>query len=227
MKILAIDTATEACSVALLVDNTYQERFALAPRQHTELVLPMIDELLKSADLTLSQLDAVAFNCGPGSFTGVRVGTSVVQGLAFSVDLPVIGISSLAALAQSAFREQEQSKVLAAIDARMNEMYWGCYQAEDGLMKLIGDEQVNRVSDVIKEGEWHCRGSGWDTFRTELDTNLQVNITSFTENCFPHAQDVARLSADLYKQGKMVAAEYALPTYIRDEVTWKKIKDQH
>jgi tRNA threonylcarbamoyladenosine biosynthesis protein TsaB len=227
MKILAIDTATEACSVALLVDDVCQERFELAPRQHTELVLPMVDDLLKSAGLSLTQLDALAFNCGPGSFTGVRVGTSVTQGLAFSANLPVIPVSSLAALAQSAYREQHQSKVLATIDARMNEIYWGCYQVQDALMTLVGDEKVSPVTAVVREGDWHCRGSGWDSFSSELQSNLQVNITSFTSECFPHAQDIAFLAADLYKKGKVVVAEDALPTYIRDEVTWKKIKDQH
>ena len=107
MKILAIDTATEACSVSLNIDGSSQEIFEVIPRQHTERVLPMVDELLSSASLDLSQIDAVAFDCGPGSFTGVRVGTSVAQGLAFSHDLPVIGVSSLAALAQLAFREEK------------------------------------------------------------------------------------------------------------------------
>ena len=142
MKILAIDTATEACSVALLTDETCQEIFEIIPRQHTERVLPMVDEMLKKADLSLSQLDALAYNCGPGSFTGVRVATSVIQGLAFSADLPVIPVSSLAALAQLAYREEHKQKVLSAIDARMNEMYWGCYQLENGLMRLIGKEKV-------------------------------------------------------------------------------------
>lgn len=226
MKILAIDTATEACSVALLVEEDCKEIFEIIPRQHTERVLPMVDELLKSADLSLSQLDAIAFNCGPGSFTGVRVGTSVTQGLAFSADLPVIPISSLAALAQLAYREEKQEKVLSAIDARMNEMYWACYQLESGLMKLVEQEKVSPASAVIKEGEWHCRGSGWDTFQTELQQSKQVNITSYSLASFPHAQDVAILAADLYKQGNVVSAEEAIPTYIRDEVTWKKIKDQ-
>ena len=226
MKILAIDTATEACSVSLLIDDSCEERFELAPRQHTELVLPMLDELLKSADLHLSQLDALAFNCGPGSFTGVRVSTSVVQGLAFSAGLPVIPVSSLAALAQSALREDNKLQVLAAIDARMNEMYWGCYREEAGLMRLVGEEKVSPVEQVTKEGEWHCLGSGWDRYGSELQSASQVSITSFTAECFPHARDVAVIATDLYKQGKILVAEDALPSYIRDEVTWKNIKDQ-
>ena len=227
MKILAIDTATEACSVALSINDSCQEIFEIIPRQHTARILPMVDELLKQADLSLAHLDALAFNCGPGSFTGVRVATSVTQGLAFSADLPVIPVSSLAALAQLALREENQQNVLSAIDARMNEVYWACYQAEAGLMKLVDAEKVSPIEDITKEGEWHCRGSGWDTFKTELQQSAKVHITSFSPGCFPHAQDIATLAADLYKQDKFVSAEEAIPSYIRDEVTWKKIKDQN
>ena len=226
MKILAIDTATEACSVALLDDGSCQEIFEIIPRQHTERVLPMVNELLKEADLSLSQLNAIAFNSGPGSFTGVRVGTSVAQGLAFSNDLPVIAVSSLAALAQLAFREENKDNVLSAIDARMSEVYWGCYQLDNDIMRLTGNEKVSPVNKVEAKGKWHCQGSGWDTFQTELSQSNQVNITSFSLERFPHAQDVAVLSADLYQQGKILNAEDAIPSYIRDEVTWKKIKDQ-
>ena len=226
MKILAIDTATEACSVSLLVDGSCQEIFEIIPRQHTERVLPMVNELLKEADLSLSQLNAIAFNSGPGSFTGVRVGTSVAQGLAFSNDLPVIAVSSLAALAQLAFREENKDNVLSAIDARMSEMYWGCYQLDNDIMRLIGNEKVSPVNKVEAKGKWHCQGSGWDTFQTELSQSNQVNITSFSLERFPHAQDIAVLAAELYQQGKILNAEEAIPSYIRDEVTWKKIKDQ-
>lgn len=226
MKILAIDTATEACSVALYTDEGCQEIFEVIPRQHTERVLPMVDECLRSAGLALSQINAIAFDSGPGSFTGVRVGTSVAQGLAFTHDLPVIGVSSLAALAQLAFRAENKPKVLSAIDARMNEVYWGCYQLEGEIMHLTGQEKVSPVAEVIQDGQWHCQGSGWDTFKTELTGLNQVNVSSSTPGCLPHAQDIALLAADLYQQGKMVSAENAIPTYIRDEVTWKKIKDQ-
>jgi tRNA threonylcarbamoyladenosine biosynthesis protein TsaB len=226
MKILAIDTATEACSVALLIDNEVQEIFEIIPRQHTERVLPMVDEILNGANLSLSELDALAFNCGPGSFTGVRVATSVVQGLAFSAELPVVPVSSLAALAQSAFRQGHYESVLSTIDARMNEMYWGCYQLESGLMSLIDEEQVSTAQKVVKEGSWHCTGSGWDTFKNELQMSKRVSITSSSADCFPHAQDIAVLAVGLYLQGKSLSAEDAIPSYIRDEVTWKKLKDQ-
>lgn len=226
MKILAIDTATEACSVALFDDGICHEIYEVIPRQHTERVIPMVDEILGNANMTLSNLDALAFNCGPGSFTGVRVGTSVTQGLAFSANLPVIPVSSLAALAQLAYREENKQNVLSAIDARMNEMYWACYHLEEGIMKLVTSEQVSPSSKVEANGTWHCIGSGWDTFKDELEQTTKVNIISSSEECFPHAQDIAVLAADLYQQNKMVRAEDAIPTYVRDEVTWKKIKDQ-
>jgi len=230
MKILAIDTATEACSVALLSDDAVEakidEVFEIIPRQHTERVLPMVDSVLHKAGVSLSQLDALAFNCGPGSFTGVRVGTSVAQGLAFSVNLPVIPVSSLAALAQLAFREGQHQQVLSSIDARMNEMYWACYQEKNGLMTLLGEERVNKVKNIEVEGNWHCLGSGWDTFQTELKESKSVSITSSSLACFPHAQDIAVLAADFYKKEMTVKAEDAIPTYVRNEVTWKKLKDQ-
>lgn len=226
MKILAIDTATEACSVALYDGGNCQEIFEIIPRQHTERVLPMVDELLSIANLSLTQIDAVAFNSGPGSFTGVRVGTSVAQGLAFSQDLPVIPVSSLAALAQLAYRTENKQNVLSTIDARMNEMYWGFYKLIDDKMQLIGEEKVSSVENVSREGDWHCLGSGWDVFKTELTHAKQVSITSSALNCFPHAQDIAIIAAEMFLQGLSVSAENAIPSYIRDEVTWKKIKDQ-
>lgn len=226
MKILAIDTATEACSVALLNQEHCNEIFEIIPRQHTERVLPMVDEVLKHADLSLSQLDAIAFNSGPGSFTGVRVGTSVAQGLAFSCNKPVIPISSLAALAQLAFRTEQKEKVLSVIDARMNELYWGCYQLESGLMQLVSEENVSSISNIRVQGNWHCLGSGWDTYQDELNQSLLVNIASSKTESFPHAQDVAMLAVELYTQGKVISAEDASPNYIRNEVTWKKLKDQ-
>lgn len=226
MKILAVDTATEACSVALLVDNQCEEIFEIIPRQHTERVLPMVDEVLKQAGLSLSQLDALAFNCGPGSFTGVRVGTSVIQGLAFSVDLPVTPVSSLAALAQLAYREGQYENILSTIDARMNEVYWASYQLKDGLMTLNGEEKVSAIENIQLEGDWHATGSGWDTYETELKASKQVSINSSSTACFPHAQDIAVLAKHLYQQGHTVKAEEAIPTYVRNEVTWKKLKDQ-
>lgn len=232
MKILAIDTATEACSVALLDEERCDEIFEVIPRQHTERVLPMVDEILKQANYSLSQMDALAFNCGPGSFTGVRVATSVVQGLAFSANLPVVPVSSLAALAQMAFRLEQKENSLSTIDARMKEMYWACYHCVNGIMQLVDTEKVTTADKVSTfsassdNTECHAIGSGWDTFKDELSQSQRVNITSSSQGAFPHAQDIAVLARHAYEQGAAVSAEEAIPSYVRNEVTWKKLKDQ-
>src|SRR3569833_3307602 len=128
MKLLAIDTATEACSAALYLDGAVNKRYVLAPREHALLILPMIDELLRDANLSPLELDAVAFGRGPGAFTGLRIAAGVAQGIAYGADLPVVPVSSLAALAQGCYRERGVTRVLATIDARIGEVYWGAYR---------------------------------------------------------------------------------------------------
>lgn len=227
MKILAIDTATEACSVALANHDSIEEIFEVIPRKHTERVLPMVDELLNNAGLSLAELDAIAFDRGPGSFTGVRVGTSVAQGLAFSVDLPVLPISSLSALAQYALKEKNLSHVLSMIDARMNEVYWACYSQQDAVMVLQGNETVSPVSNIeLDKGSWHCIGSGCDTYRDELMANSSVEISGYIDDCLPRARYIAELATKQYSEQSLLKAEQALPSYVRDEVTWKKISEQ-
>ena len=140
--LLALDTATEACSVALLHDGKVISHYEVIPRLHAQRLLPMIKDLLAEAAVPLSALDAIAFGRGPGAFTGVRIAVGVVQGLAFALDRPVLPISNLAVLAQRALREQGAKQVAAAIDARMDEVYWGCYRAENGEMRLQGIEAV-------------------------------------------------------------------------------------
>src|SRR5690554_5815499 len=136
--LLALDTATEACSAALLHEGRVFHCAEVVPREHAQRLLPMIESLLQQAQIQLEQVDALVFGRGPGAFTGVRIATGMVQGLAFATGKPVIGISNLAALAQRAYREHGATQVCAAIDARMDEVYWGCYQAVEGIMELIG-----------------------------------------------------------------------------------------
>ena len=146
--LLALDTATEACSAALLHGGRLYHRYEVIPRMHAQRLLPMIDELLVEAGIALKQVDALVFGRGPGAFTGVRIATGMVQGLAFATGKPVIGISNLAALAQRAWREHGAQNVCAAIDARMDEVYWGCYQLRDGDMQLMGNEVVSAPEQV-------------------------------------------------------------------------------
>ncbi len=223
MKLLAIDTATEACSVALYLEGEVEERFEVIPRQHTERVLPMVDDLLQQAGLSLSELDAIAFDQGPGSFTGVRVGTSVAQGLAFSNALPVIAISSLAALAWQAWRLHGQQQVLACIDARMGEIYWGCYQFAGNQMQLVGREQVSKASAIEAAGDWFCLGSGHDQYQTVLQQQQGVCRCGHMIGALPHAQDIAVLAA---AKRQTCQPDQAIPSYIRNEVTWKKLSEQ-
>ena len=221
MKLLAIETATEACSAALLIDGAIQERFEVAPRRHGELILPMAEALLMEAGLQLSQLDALAFGRGPGSFTGVRMATGVIQGLAFAADLPVVPVSTLAALAQTVVDRSESSLIYAALDARMNEIYWGVYQPNaQGRVQLLGEEQVIPASSA---SAWDHKpgigvGHGWRTYIGELTDALEGAVSTCYVDELPRAAAVAHLAQAAYEQGQMVSAEAALPVYLRDNV---------
>ena len=222
MKLLALDTATEACSVALNVDGEVLERFEIMPRRHSRELLPMVDGLLAEAGLRLAELDALAFGRGPGAFTGLRVATAMVQGLAFAVDLPVIPVSTLAALAQQGLRVKDADHVLSAIDARMGEVYWGAFAATSGVMLPLMDEivvapELVSVPSVPVEASWSGMGTGW-TFRDRLNAEVADCITE----AWPHAWDIAVLAAADFKENRLLPAEQAMPVYLRDKVALKK-----
>lgn len=224
MKILALETATEACSAALYLNGTITEQFQLAPREHNRLILPMIEILLQEAGLELKDLDGLAFGRGPGSFTGVRIATGVVQGLAFGADLPVAPVSSLAAMAQEALAETGEDYALPCIDARMGEVYWGVYRRDaEGLAELLGEEAVADASAVLfpEEAAGHGIGSGWGSYDTELTARLGSRVTGVLPDRFPRARWIARLGAQILAQGGGVAAEAAQPVYLRDRVAKK------
>lgn len=222
MKILAIDTSGEACSAALLVDDELEQSLAQEPRRHGELVLGMMDELLACADIGVTQLDALAFGRGPGSFTGVRIAASVVQGAAFGADLPVVPVSTLAALAQGQIRSCGCRHILAAFDARMGELYFGAYRlGEDGLMRPAGSEQV-AVPDLVSlplDGDWIGAGSGWSAHGDVLSRRMGARLLSAAPDAFCEARDVAVLARAELAAGRSVAPEMALPVYLRDRVT--------
>ncbi len=150
-KILAVDTATENCSVALMVGDDVISRCEYAPREHTTKILPMVDTVLAEGGLKLGQLDALAFGRGPGSFTGVRIGIGIAQGLAFGADLPMLGISTLAAMAQGTYRVHQSEQVLSSIDARMGEIYWGgqYLRQADGDWRVIDSELVISLKGLL------------------------------------------------------------------------------
>jgi tRNA threonylcarbamoyladenosine biosynthesis protein TsaB len=220
-KLLAIDTSTEACSAALLCDGQVHERYQLAPREHGRLILNMIDEVLADAGLSLKQLDALAFGRGPGAFTGVRIATGVIQGLAFGADLPVLPVSSLAALAQGTVRQHGATRVLAALDARMGEIYWGVYRCDAaGLMVEDEAERVCPAQQVEAPAGmgWFGVGSGFAAYDAILRERLGAALVDCAPDDYPQARDVAVLGAAAFARGEAVSAELALPVYLRDNV---------
>jgi tRNA threonylcarbamoyladenosine biosynthesis protein TsaB len=222
MKILAIETATEACSAAIDINGSCTQRFEVAPRQHTQLILPMIDELLREADIQIHNLDAIAYGQGPGAFTGVRIATGVVQGLAIAHDLPVIPVSTLAALAQHIANEEDS--VATAIDARMQEIYWGLYKKDDsGVMQSVIDEMVCPPTDIpaIPEGNWYGVGSGWDTYSDELQPKFTENLLGFDGGILPSAMDILALAKSAFLENKTIQVEDASPVYLRNKVANK------
>lgn len=224
MKLLAIDTATELCSAALGTDAQVIYRDAFAPRSHTELILPMVDELLLEAGLSLRQLDGLVFDRGPGAFTGVRIGTSIVQGLALGADLPVAGVNSLAALAQGAQRLDQAQRVAAAIDARMGEVYWACYRLEAGIMQPLDELRVSTPARVATPGHdtYFGVGTGWDTYREELMDNPQVNVSDCHGTRYPHAMDLLSLGGRLIGEGRCCDPSAIEPEYVRNDVVGRK-----
>ncbi|MEJ2464841.1 MAG: tRNA (adenosine(37)-N6)-threonylcarbamoyltransferase complex dimerization subunit type 1 TsaB [Candidatus Thiodiazotropha sp.] len=224
MKLLAIETATEACSAALLIDGDIELRYAIKPRGHSELILSMMDELLAEAELKPNQLDAMAFGRGPGSFTGVRIATGIVQGAAFAADLPVVPVSTLAALAQRAYRQKGEPSLLPAYDARMGELYWAAYRiGDDGLVRLVIDEEVATAERVRLplDGDWYGVGSGWSVSGKVLAERLGEELLGYQAEMFCSAFDVAQLAASAFDQGLAVAPETALPVYLRNQVAKK------
>lgn len=219
MKLLAFDTGTEACTAALWLDGRVYERFELGIR-HAERLLPMVEELLAEAGASLTQLDAVAFGRGPGSFTGLRIGAGVAQGLAFGADVPVVPVSSLAALAQGA----DAPKVLAAFDARMQQVYYGAYIRRGDVVVLEGAEVVAAPELVpLADGAgWIGTGSGWDTYADALMARNPATVARWLPRQYPQARHVAQLASVYAAAGQLLAPEQALPIYIRDDVAMKR-----
>lgn len=221
-NILAIDTVSDACSVAVCVQGEIASRVVHEPRAHGRLILAMVDDVLTELGTRLSALDAVAFGRGPGAFTGVRIGASVIQGLAYAVDLPVVPVSSLAALAHG-MTSGDKGLVLAAFDARMGEVYWGAYDVlGNGQTRLLGAEQVATPDSVfIPEGDCMGAGSGWATYRAELSAHLGERLVAVDDSLMPVATDVLAIAQVQFEQQGGVAAEQALPVYLRNNVAAK------
>lgn len=228
-QILAIDTATEACSAALLVGKTTLSRYEVAPQGHTRLILPMVESLLAEAGLSLNQLDAIAFGRGPGSFTGVRIGVGIAQGLALGADKPLLGISNLAVLAQRSGLDSQAEQVLCAIDARMGEVYYAAYRRQGEVMALQGEEAVLPPDAAVQQGQamlasggdWLGAGTGWAAYAEALSP-LRSQLSGLGAE-LPDAEAMLPLALAAWQQGLACEAALAQPVYLRDKVTWKKL----
>lgn len=226
-KLLALDTATEACSAALLVNGKISAKFELTPREHTQRIMPMLADLLTENNLSLTDLDAISFCHGPGSFTGVRIGIGIAQGLAYGAGLPLIGISTLACMAQGCWRRTGSSRVLTAIDARMGEVYWAEYQRKndgswlggDGEAVLTPQQATERMAEL--SGTWATTGTGWQAW-PQLKEGSSLSLTVDNEQ-LPKAEDMLALAELAWRRGAIVAPSDIEPVYLRNEVTWKKL----
>ncbi|HHB92331.1 MAG TPA: tRNA (adenosine(37)-N6)-threonylcarbamoyltransferase complex dimerization subunit type 1 TsaB [Thioploca sp.] len=218
MKLLAIDTSTEACSCALYIDGETQSRSQLAPQQHTKLILPMANELLAEAEIKPSQLEGIAVGKGPGSFTGLRIACGIAQGIAFAVDIPIAPISSLATLAQAAYRETGKQQILSVIDARMTEIYYGYYSLN--AQKIMQCQIADKIAkpdtiDIPTTERWYGTGNGW-IYAEILKNKLGTLLQNYQIDKYPQAKAMIPLALDIFKQGQVVAAEDINPVYLRE-----------
>ncbi|OUY08415.1 tRNA (adenosine(37)-N6)-threonylcarbamoyltransferase complex dimerization subunit type 1 TsaB [Acinetobacter populi] len=218
MKILALESANEQCSVALIDGSqlVYFEQYD-EPRAQTQQILPMIEQALKQSQTTWQDLSAIAFSRGPGSFSGVRINAAVTQALAWANDLPVIAVSTLQALAQQAYREEGLAQVTAVLDARMQEVYFAQFALnEQGIMQVVGEEQLLSYDQAITQIQYPVVGSG----------ATLLGHQSYTKIRYANAQDIAEIAQAEFHQGHTVSADQALPVYLRDNA-WKKISEQN
>ena len=218
MKLLALETANEQCSVSI-VDETQELFFQLDARAkaQTQTILPMIEQAFTQLDLSASELTAIAFSRGPGSFSGVRINAAVTQALAWANDLPVVAVSTLQALAQAAYRVAGLTAVTAVLDARMKEVYIASFELDSqGIMQAVDEEQLLNYDAASQAVKFELVGSGSALIRPE---QIQYKDLSAT------AQDIATIARADVEQKKWVSAEQALPVYLRDNA-WKKIPEQ-
>jgi tRNA threonylcarbamoyladenosine biosynthesis protein TsaB len=221
VKLLALDTAGQACSVALLADDEVFERVEATPRRHAAALLPMAEACLAEAGLALGSLDAIAFGRGPGSFTGLRIAASVAQGIAFAARLPVAPVSNLAAGALAAYRLHRWTRVLVAFDARMGELYAGAFELDDEGLPVVRFEEALLAPAALGlpgNGGWHGAGSA---FAAWPELAGQLGLEAVDAALEPLARDLLAPAAAAVRQGRTVSAAEALPVYLREQVAWQ------
>lgn len=222
MNLLAFDTSTTACSVALQKGEQVKVLHQVAPRQHAKLILLMIQELLRNSSLTLDALDALAFGCGPGSFTGIRIASSVAQGIGAVKQIPVIPISSLAAMAQAAVTIKPFSpikKYFVAIDAHMEKIYWAIYQInQQNIVELVGQEDLCSPEEVAipqASSDWVAIGDGWEKYQEKLFSSLTFTPSIIQPPELSIAAAILPLASIKLAQGQWINACDAIPVYLR------------
>lgn len=244
-NILSLDTSSDTCSVALSLNGQQFSESLVAPRQHAQLILPMVKSVLSQAGASTKDVDVVAFGCGPGSFTGLRIAAGIAQGLAFGADCKVLAVSNLRAQALQRHRLTQANKILVAIDARMDEVYWAAFDvfSEDEVLQLqcLSGEHVSAPENIavdslldsqlpeamnlpaVAHGSWQGCGSGFGFVERFPDAWRNV-LQSIDVEARPDAKDILELAlADLLRGVEPCSPEDAAPTYIRDKVTWKKL----
>lgn len=216
MRFAVLETSSDWCSVALWVEGEIVALERRAPNRHSELALPMLDELFRRTRLQAKDLDAVAFGAGPGSFTGLRIACGLAQGLAFARDLPVLGVSSFEAMAH----ESGASRVVACIDARMREVYYSALEKAAGAWKEAVPAQcvAPEAAQVPPGDAWVGCGSGFAAFPAFLGNKMSL----VNPQIHPGAFAVAELAAPKLAAGQGVDAALALPTYLRDKVAFTR-----
>jgi len=230
-NILAIDTSTDACSVALYSQGQYRHRHEVLPREHFSKLMPMLQALLPDGNLRAAGIDAIAYGVGPGSFTGLRIAASAVQGLAFANDIPAIPVSTLACQVQTAIRENQladDSWVLSTLDARINEIYWSLFRVESGLVQLIQGPAASSPECMFFDcavDQLYGIGGGLK-YLEMLPADVRDKFKSVNGDVLPSALDLIPLAMDLWNKGLVQTAAEVAPVYVRDEISWKKLADQ-
>src|SRR5690348_13577713 len=224
MKILALDTAATVSSVALLTDAGLRESRMEAERVQAETLLPMVESLLAEAGIGLGAIDALAFGRGPGAFTGLRVAASMAQGLAYGAGLPVVPVSNLDALAAAARARHGAERILACLDARMQEVYWAAYSAEGDSLKRLTEETLSPPGELMPPAgaAWFGAGSGWGADPEALKARVPGR-RGVDPTLAAGAGDIVRLAYKPFKEGGGVVPERALPVYLRHKVATPKI----
>ncbi len=239
--IIAIETATEACSAALLIEKNNDmklfKRFKLAPREHTKLILPMLEEVLNEAEIELSDIDAISFGRGPGAFTGLRIATGIAQGLALSIDKPTIPVSSLKSMAlqaKDAKAISSDGSILVSIDARMGEVYWAEYCIKNDRLEMVGEEQLStpqsmfdKTMTISQNKKAVLTGSGWDAYLNDykkINSEKGNDKYDYISGQFPDAEHIARLAYSDFPNGICHSIEDAQPVYLRNNVAEKSKK---